>query len=41
MTSMIDSIPGIIGAGMAYSITKDLMKPKKRRKKRKTKKKKC
>jgi hypothetical protein len=36
MTDMIGSIPGIIGAGMAYSITKDILgKPKKRRKKKK------
>ena len=28
-------VGNVIGAGMAYSITKDIMKPKKRRKKKK------
>ena len=31
----MDNLSGIIGAGVAYSITKDLLKPRKRRKKRK------
>jgi len=30
----MDNLTGIIGAGLAYSITKDIMKPK-RKKKRK------
>ena len=37
---IISSIPGIIGAGMAYSITKDILgKPRKKRKKKYKKKK--
>ena len=27
----MDNLSGIIGAGVAYSITKDLLKPKRRR----------